>query len=149
MLGNFFLKQSKMFKLLRIWYKYIKKYQRKVEFDKFQEVYGIDDGKKNEDNTFTWTHLSQLDNSNSQDGSDLESNGMTRSIVSQLEQGDLLNMDNKEREKLFQNLEKMDDIDEEMGVEESIKLIKIEFYMNEFFIYLVDILQSRAFYFLQ
>lgn len=26
MLGNFFLKQSKMFKLLRIWYKCIKKY---------------------------------------------------------------------------------------------------------------------------
>lgn len=41
---------------------------------------------------------------------------------------------------MFQNLEKMDDIDEEMDIQESIKLIKIDFYMNEFFIYLADIL---------
>ena len=62
MLGNFFLKQSKLFKLLRIWYKQIKKFQRKKEFEKFQEVYGIDDGKKVDD-TFTWTHLSELEDS--------------------------------------------------------------------------------------
>ena len=55
-------------------------------------------------------------------------------------------MDKKDHKIMFKNMEKMEGIQQGLTPEESLKLIKIDFYIKEFFIFLVDILQTKACY---
>lgn len=49
-------------------------------------------------------------------------------------------MDKKDHKNMFKNMEKMDGIKDGLTPEESLKLIKIDFYIREFFAFLVSIL---------